>query len=529
VSTAQAYAGAETSSGEMLDVPGLGGTLSALVGRHARQDPQAVAVTFEGRAVTYAELHERAGRLARVLHERGVRAGGRVAVLLLNRPEYVEALVAAARLGAIVVPLNVRLTVPELAFQLRDSGAVAVVTDGDLASAAAEAARDAGVTELLVAGDAYEAALGAVPAAHPEQRVDEATPAVILYTSGTTGRPKGAMLSHRNLDAWVTNRYAHMGFPSSCRTSLCAVPLFHVAGLCTAFSALFARGRLVVMPSGAFDPARVIEVLDAERVNLAFFVPGQWQAIVRHPDMAGRTFPHLVAANWGAAPASAQLVGEIQQAFPSVSLTSAFGQTEVCSSAMVLMPDEVRARPDSIGRPMLGVEVRVVDPDLNDVRPGEVGEIVYRGPTVMLGYWNAPEQTAEAFRGGWFHSGDLVRIDEDGFCYVVDRIKNMIISGGENVYCAEVENVLAGHPKVGTVAVVGAPDDRWGEVPVAVVVPRGDDPPTAAELEAYGREHLAAYKVPKRTTVVASMPMNASGKILKSDLRALVLHPEGDR
>ena len=513
------------SRAEVLDVHGQGNSLSAQVGRHARQTPDSIALTFGSRTTTYAELHDRAGRLATVLADRGVTAGERVALLMTNRPEYAEALVACSRLGAIAVPLNFRLTAAEVAYQLADSGACALLVDGGLHDRATEATRSpAGIavaTTIVVDSDDYERDLAAAEP-RPETRIDEDCAAVILYTSGTTGKPKGAMLSHRNLYAWVTARYAHMGFPNSCRVSLCAVPLFHIAGFATYLSTAFVGGRLVLMPSGAFDPARIIDVLDTEQISLAFFVPSQWQAIVRHPSIEGRTFPHFQAANWGAAPASAQLVREIRAAFPTVSLTSAFGQTEVCSSAMVLRAEDAAERPDSVGKPMLNVEARVVDPEMNDVAPGEVGEIVYRGPTVMLGYWNAPEKTAEAFRGGWFHSGDLVRVDEDGFCYVVDRIKDIIISGGENIYCAEVENVLAGHPKVGTVAVVGAPDERWGEVPVAVVVPRGEDAPTAEEIEAYGREHLAAYKVPKRITVVPAMPMNASGKILKGELRALV-------
>jgi len=521
----EAATGRPRAPEEELDVHGQGNTLSAQIGRHARQWPERPAVTFAGRTTTYAELHDRAGRLAAVLRDRGVRTGDRVAILALNRTEYVEALVAASRLGAIAVPLNFRLAAAEVAYQLRDCGAVALLTDADLAAKASEATGATGgtdVTVTLVMGPDYEAALAAVGAPHPETRVDEESAAVIIYTSGTTGVPKGAMLSHRNLATWVANRYAHLGFPSTCRVTLCAVPVFHVAGLATALSAAYVAGRLVLMPSGAFDAGEIIDVLDREQVTMAFFVPAQWQAIVRHPALAGRTFPHFVCANWGAAPASAQLVREIHDAFPGLRLSTAFGQTEVCSSATVLLPEDAVHRPDSVGKPMLGVEARVVDPQMNDVAPGEVGEIVYRGPTVMIGYWNAPEKTAEAFRGGWFHSGDLVRVDEEGFLFVVDRIKDMIISGGENVYCAEVENVLAGHPKVGTVAVVGAPDERWGEVPVAVVVPRGDEVPTAEELEAYGRQHLAAYKVPKRVTVVPAMPMNASGKIVKGELRALV-------
>lgn len=511
----------ETSRGDIEAAHGMGTHLAAYVARHARTDPDRVAVTFGDTDRTYAELDARAARLAGALAERGVTVGDRVAVLLPNRAEYVEAIVALSRLGAIAVLLNFRLTAPEIRHQLSDSGASAMLTDAGLDALAGTAAESTAVRFRLVAGPAYEQALAEAKPL-PERRVDPAAPMLILYTSGTTGRPKGAVLTHEGFHLWATLRIAHMGYGRDCRTTLCAVPIFHVAGSASVFHTLLVGGRLVVHPSGAFDAGEIIDVLDRQRVNLSFFVPAQWQAIVRHPSIAGRDFPHLKWANWGAAPASAALVREIRAAFPAVALTSAFGMTETYATAMVLQPEHVEDKPASIGRPLLGVEVRVVDAQMRDVPAGEVGEIVYRGPTVTTGYWNAPEQTAEAFRGGWFHSGDLVRVDEDGFYYVVDRIKDMIISGGENVYCAEVENVLAAHPKVGSVAVVGAPDERWGEVPVAVVVPRDGEPPTAEELRSHGCARLASYKVPRRLLVVDALPMNSGGKVRKEVLRDLV-------
>ena len=512
--------------GEQTQAHGGGDHVAAQIGRHARTRPDEVAVVYLGstppRQVTYRELDDRAARLARILHDRGVGNGDRVAILMMNRPEYLEAVAAIMRLGAIAVPLNARLTPAEANYQLATSGSTALLVDDDLAElAAAAVAEQTAVRFRLKVGAGWEAAIAKVdPIA--ERWLPSESPAVIMYTSGTTGRPKGAVLSHANLYAYVTARYAHLGFPAACRTALCAVPLFHIAGFMTCLAAIYVGGRVVLTRSGAFDPQETIDVLLRERVNQAFFVPAQWQAIVRHPSIVGRAFPDLLAANWGAAPATAELVREIQAAFPTTSLTSAFGMTETTSTALVLMPGDALARPDSIGKPLLGVEVRVVDATMNDVPVGEVGELVYRGPSVMVGYWDEPEQTAEAFRGGWFHSGDLVRVDEDGFFYVVDRLKDMIISGGENIYCAEVENVLAGHPKVGAVAVVGCRDERWGEVPVAVVVARDGEPPSDSELESWARSRLAPYKVPRRVVVIDEMPMNANGKIRKPDLRALV-------
>jgi fatty-acyl-CoA synthase len=505
----------------MVDVHGEGMTVSAQVARHARSRPSAIALKYGELRLSYAQLHEQAGRFANVLVGCGVRAGDRVAVLAVNGPEYVSAYVACARIGAVCVPINFRLTVPEVAYQLRHSGASVVVADQGLAAAATEAGRGLGMSVLVIGGEvrSLAAELAAAPATYAEHRVDEDGPAVIMYTSGTTGSPKGAVLSHRNLHTGVVAKALHTGIPVHCRTWLVGTPLFHIAGLMSCLNALYLGGTIVLQASGRFDATQTIEVLERERINAAFFVPSQWREIVRSPALEGRDFSALLSATWGGEAASPQLVREIVQAFPTAAVSSVFGQTETSATATVLLGEDAVRKPGSVGTPMIHVECRLVDDDMNDVAPGEVGEMVYRGPTVMLGYWNDPERTSDAFRGGWFHSGDLLRADEDGYLYVVDRKKDMIISGGENVYCAEVENVIAGHPKVGSVAVIGVPHEKWGEVPMAVIVPRGDAAPDAAEIETFTRRRLATYKVPRRIAVVDQLPLNASGKVRKDVLR----------
>ncbi|MFD2396244.1 AMP-binding protein [Prauserella oleivorans] len=300
-----------------------------------------------------------------------------------------------------------------------------------------------------------------------------------------------------------------------------AAPLFHIAGLSGMLPTLLLGGRTVLAPSGQFDPVAMLDTFERERVSSVFLVPAQWQAIVSVPDIDKRDLSCLRKISWGAAPASTTLLRTIIETFPQAELSTAFGQTE-CSPVTTLLRGEDSLRKiGSVGKPMLNVEVRVVDDDMNDVPRGEVGEIVYRSPMVMKEYWNKPAETAEAFRGGWFHSGDLVREDEDGYLYVVDRKKDMIISGGENIYCAEVEDVLAGHPKIGEVALIGMPDEKWGETPLAVIAPRDPaDPPTGEELEAWCTERLARYKRPRRMAIVPALPRNPSGKVLKTDLRA---------
>jgi fatty-acyl-CoA synthase/long-chain acyl-CoA synthetase len=264
-------------------------------------------------------------------------------------------------------------------------------------------------------------------------------------------------------------------------------------------------------------------MFEREKVSSCFLVPQQWQAVCAVPGIAERDLSALTAIAWGGAPASTTLLRTLIDTFPGAELSTSFGQTECSPVTTVLRGADATRKIGSIGTPLLNVEVRVVDADMNDVPQGMVGEIVYRGPTVMSGYWNNPEENAAAFRGGWFHSGDLVREDEDGYLFLVDRLKDMIISGGENIYCAEVENTIAAHPAVAEVAVIGLPDSRWGEVPHAVIVTRPDAvAPSDADIEQWCRAHLAAYKCPRNITLTSELPRNAGGKVIKAELRERV-------
>jgi fatty-acyl-CoA synthase len=510
-----------------------GMTASDQLARHARTIPDSVAVHFEGAELTYRELDERVTRLTNALAERGVGVGDRVAVLALNSIEVIESYLASVRLGAIGVPLNFRLTPAELGFLLADSGAVATVVDAALAPSLGAAAEYAPPPPTcLVIGGGPDPAVGedyerAVRGASPERTelvVDEQAPAFIMYTSGTTGRPKGAVLTHHNLLMHAFSSSMHLGVGTDDRVSLSGAPLFHIAGLSGYLMSLLPGGTFVVMRSGGFDPVATVRLLAARRVTTCFFVPSQWQAICEAvhtmPELADLDLSALRRISWGAAPASRTLLRTMIGTFPGAQLVTAFGQTECSPVTCYLRGEDAIRKLGSVGTPMLNVEARVVDDEMNDVPRGEVGEIVYRSPMVMKEYWNNPEATAEAFAGGWFHSGDLVREDEDGYLYVVDRKKDMIISGGENIYCAEVEDALADHPKIAEVALIGVPHPRWGEAPLAVLVPVDPvDPPSAEEVERHCRERLAGYKCPKRVEVVAALPRNASGKVRKTELR----------
>ncbi|ORM34044.1 long-chain-fatty-acid--CoA ligase [Williamsia sp. 1135] len=522
---------------QLRDSPSAGGgmTLSDQMARHARRTPDAVAIRHDGTGTTYRELDHEVNRLARVLGDRGIGPGDRVAVLAHNHPVIVVAILACTRIGAIAVPLNFRCVAAEIEYMLADCGAVFLMVDTHCAAVAAAAlpAVD-GVRGGLVVGspgtsaglpfDDYADSLAGASDAAVESVVDEGTPALIMYTSGTTGRPKGAVLSHHNLFVQVTSRIAHSGTPTTCRVWLVATPLFHIGGISAVLHSIYLGGTLVIAGSRTFDPAAIVELFESERVSSCFLVPQQWQAVCAVPGIAERDLSALTAIAWGGAPASTTLLRTLIDTFPRAELSTSFGQTECSPVTTVLRGADATRKIGSIGTPLLNVEVRVVDAEMNDVAQGVVGEIVYRGPSVMSGYWNKPEENAAAFRGGWFHSGDLVREDEDGYLYLVDRLKDMIISGGENIYCAEVENTIAAHPAVAEVAVVGLPDPKWGEVPHAVIVTRpGATPPADAEVEQWCRARLAAYKCPRHITLTHELPRNAGGKVRKDRLRTQLI------
>lgn len=500
---------------------GRGMTMSDQLARHARKDPDQPALRFEGTGRSYGELDGRVTRLARALQQRGVGSGDRVAVLALNGMETWEAYLAGVRLGAIVVPVNFRLVADEVAYVLTDSGAVALVVDTALADVAAKAREQApSVTSTLVIGGDYEDALADAGDAPLDVAVDEDEPAFLMYTSGTTGRPKGAVLTHRNLLMHAFSQLATLGSDPDDRVGVPGAPLFHIAGLAGGIPPLLLGGTHVIIRSGAFDPVQTLDLMEREKVSNIFLVPAMWAAVLAVPGIADRDLSSLRRVSWGAAPASTTLLRALIDAFPQAEVITAFGQTECSPVTCLLRGEDSLRKIGSVGTPILNVEVRVVDDAMQDVPQGEVGEIVYRSPMVMKEYWNKPEATAEAFAGGWFHSGDLVRQDEDGYFYVVDRKKDMIISGGENIYCAEVEDVLAAHPKVGEVALIGVPDTKYGEAPLAVLAPRDPaDPPTPEELAAWCRERLARYKNPREYSVVGALPRNPSGKVLKTALR----------
>ena len=496
--------------------------------RHAHMQPDATALRHLGRTTTWAELDRRVSALAGALSRRGIGFGDRVLILMLNRTEFIESFLAVNKLGAIAVPVNFRMTPPEIAFLVSDCDATVLIAESVLAKVAtAVSDLEPKLETVVVAGGAADDGLLGyddllVEEGEPAPPVDipNDSPALIMYTSGTTGRPKGAVLTHTNLAGQALTFLFTNGADINNDVGFVGVPLFHIAGIGNMITGLLLGRPTVVYPLGDFDPGALLDVLEAEKVTGIFLVPAQWQAVCAMQQASPRRL-RLRVLSWGAAPASDTLLRSMSETFPGTQILAAFGQTEMSPVTCMLLGDDAIRKLGSVGKVIPTVDARVVDDDMNDVPIGSVGEIVYRAPTLMEGYWNNPTATAEAFAGGWFHSGDLVRQDEEGYIWVVDRKKDMIISGGENIYCAEVENVLAAHPAIVEVAVIGRSEEKWGEVPVAVVAVRtvSDSSLKLADLNEFLTQRLARYKHPKHLEVVDALPRNPAGKVLKTELR----------
>ena len=497
--------------------------------------PDATALRFLGHTITWRDLDRRVTALAGALSRRGVGYGDRVLILMLNRTEFIESFLAANLIGAIAVPVNFRMTPPEIAFPVSDCRPGVVITESVLAGVAtAVRDLDATLATVIVAGAptdddvlGYEDVLTEGGAPPPTVDVPNDSPALIMYTSGTTGRPKGAVLTHTNIAGQAMTFLFTNGVDLNNDVGFIGVPLFHIAGIGNMIVGLLLGRPTVLYPLGAFDPDTLLGVLSEERVSGIFLVPAQWQAVCA----AQRANPRdlkLRVLSWGAAPASDTLLRDMAETFPGTQILAAFGQTEMSPVTCMLLGEDAIRKLGSVGKVIPTVSARIVDEAMNDVPVGQVGEIVYRAPTLMAGYWNNPKATAEAFHGGWFHSGDLVRQDDEGYIWVVDRKKDMIISGGENIYCAEVENVLAAHPAIVEVAVIGRTHAKWGEVPLAVVA-LGAAPAsgfTLADLDEFLTERLARYKHPKVLEIVDALPRNPAGKVLKTELRERFGHSD---
>ncbi|MDQ1049954.1 long-chain fatty acid--CoA ligase [Streptomyces sp. V4I2] len=483
--------------------------------RRARKTPHRTALVHGEQSTDYRTLHTRTTRLAHALRTRGIRRGDRIAYLGTNHPSYLETLFAAGVLGAVFVPLNTRLAGPEIAYQLADSGAKALVYGPSFQGLVAGLPGSTDVRTYVEVGAEYEEALSSAKDEPIDEPVGADDTCIIMYTSGTTGRPKGAMLTHGNLTWNAINVLIDHDLLADER-ALVSAPLFHTAGLNMLTLPVLLKGGTCVLVE-AFDPDATFDLVERHRITFMFGVPTMFDQIARHPRWKDADLSSLRILTCGGSPVPSPLIAAYQER--GLTFLQGYGMTEASPGTLFLDAEHAVSKAGSAGVSHFFSDVRVVRPDLAPVDIDETGEVVVRGPHVMPGYWGLPEETAASFADGWFRSGDAARVDEDGYVYIVDRIKDMIISGGENIYPAEIEDLLLAHPDIVECAVIGVPDDKWGEVPRAVVVPREGASPDPDEVLASLAGRLAKYKIPKSVVVADELPRTASGKLLKSRVR----------
>ncbi|MFG2344413.1 acyl-CoA synthetase [Streptomyces phaeochromogenes] len=483
--------------------------------RRARKTPHRTALIHGDTTVTYAGLYERTTRLAHALRDSGVRRGDRIAYLGPNHPSYLETLFAAGTLGAVFVPLNTRLAGPELAYQLTDSGAKALVYGPTFGGLVAGLPGNSDVRTYVEVGAEYDQLLDTASDEAIDEPVIPDDTCIIMYTSGTTGRPKGAMLTHGNLTWNAVNVLVDQDVITDER-ALVSAPLFHTAGLNMLTLPVLLKGGTCVLVE-AFDPEATFDLIERHRITFMFGVPTMFEHVARHPRWADADLSSLRMLSCGGSPVPTPLIAAYQER--GLTFLQGYGMTEASPGVLFLDAEHAVTKAGSAGVPHFFSDVRVVRPDLAPADIGETGEVVVRGPHVMPGYWGLPDETAAVFHDGWFRSGDAARIDEDGYVTIVDRLKDMIISGGENIYPAEIEDQLLAHPDIVECAVIGVPDEKWGEVPRAVVVPREDVALDPDEVLASLAGRLAKYKIPKSVVLADELPRTASGKLLKSRVR----------
>jgi len=494
-----------------------------VIREHAELRPEHVALRHGGRSLTYAELHARSNRLAQALLDAGVQPGGRVAYIDRSAPEVIELLFAAAKIGAVAVPLNWRLAVPELTAILEDARPALLIAGHAYESTAEKVLSNLEAPPRLirVATD-YEPWLAGFHAVDPGRRGESGDPIVQMYTSGTTGVPKGVLTTHRNLAA-AAETSPHWEFDAD-SVSLTPLPTFHIGGIGWAFLGLWNGATTILV--GEFDAAGVLDTFEQQAVTNAVLVPTMIQMMCAVPHAAERDYSALRAIAYGASPITTPVLKKALATF-RCSFYGIYGLTETTGGVMQLAPGD--HQPDgprehllrSAGKPFPWIELRVVDPvTREDVAAGAVGEVWLRGPNVMAGYYDLPAETSDAITpDGWLRTGDGGYVDGEGYLFLTDRIKDMIVSGGENVYPIEVEEALEQHPGVAEAAVVGVPDERWGEAVKAFVVPSRGATVTEPELEAFCRERLAGYKVPRQFEFIPELPRTPTGKVLKRALR----------
>jgi fatty-acyl-CoA synthase len=511
----------------MYDFDGLE-ALADIPRQQARKRGGDVAMVFQDRTTSFADLDRNASRVANGLIALGQQPQQRVGYFGKNSDRYFEVMFGALKANTAIVGVNWRLAAPEVAYVLSDAGCEVVFADAEFAplieTIGAECPRLR--HRVVVDGERdgwshYPAWRDAQASEDPQLPIAPDDDAIQLYTSGTTGHPKGVQLSNANYLAFFrAAQAAKWGEFGAGEANLVAMPNFHVAGTNMGVATL-AQGATAIIQREV-NPGEILDLIARHRIKCAFLVPAVIGMLVQHPKIREADISSLRSMFYGASPIAEALLAQAQATFAGCGFTQLYGLTETVGAATALQPSDHLAEKGllrSCGKPYPGIDVRTIDSAGLPTQPGDVGEIVIRGDVVMKGYWNKPDATAAAIRDGWFYTGDAGYFDSDGFLYIHDRVKDMIVSGGENIYPAEVENAVFGHPEIADVAVIGVPDDKWGEVVKAIVVLKPGASATAADVIAFARTRIAGYKVPKSVDFIAALPRNPSGKILRRELR----------
>ena len=489
--------------------------------KRAYISPSRIALIGENRRLTYKETAIEVNQLADILHKKyNVRLGDRVAVLSENRIEYLELLFAFAKLGSMAVPLNIRLSEKELDFQLKDSQTTILIVSQDFYEIGKELSNNNSLKHLIRVEDLFAATEEKAdfeyqPLLFEQTEVDGSTPFLIVYTSGTTGRPKGAVLTQENMYWNAVNNVLSIDITSADRV-LNILPLFHIGGIgLFALPTLFAGGSVVV--PYRFEPEKILQLIEEERITVMFGVPTIFDTLRKSESFAKTDFSSIRWFYSGGAPCPHELITfYLNKGIP---FGQGYGMTETSPTVFMLLKEDYKNKIGSLGKAAPFVDIRIVDEQGEDVKDNEVGQLIFKGPSIFKEYWNLPAETENSFKDGWFYSGDLAKRDDDGFIYIAGRKKDMIISGGENIYPLEVEQVIGQHPSVDEAAVIGIPDEKWGEVPMAVISIKQEHKLTAEELKEFCLSRLAKYKIPKNIEFVSVLPKNATGKIDKALLK----------
>jgi fatty-acyl-CoA synthase len=492
--------------------------------KHSKIRPERLALVYHDRRFTYKELNERVNQLAHGFLSLGVRTGDRVNALLLNTNEMIEAMFACAKIGAILVPINFRLSVDEVLYIVNDSRAYHFIYDERMKPLVDQLrTKESSVQTYLHVGSqphnedaVYEELVVNSSRSEPQFEIPFEEVHMMMYTSGTTGRPKGAMLTHGNTQ-WNAINSIHSTPFDNTDITLSVAPLFHIGGMSVFTTPLMYKGGTIILDD-MFDPTRIMQKIHEERITCLFLVPAMWQALMSVPNFEDYDISSLRFAVSGGAPCPITVIEFFQKR--EIPFYEGFGLTETAPFVSILDKENTIRKNGSVGKEPMHTTVRIVDPNNRDVPPGFVGELIVKGPNIMAGYWNKPEETKEAIKNGWFYTGDLAKFDDEGFIYIVDRKKDMIITGGENVYPIEIEQVLYRHENISEVAIIGYPDEKWGESIKAIVALKDKDQTlTVKEVESFLDGKIARFKIPKQVEVVEALPRNATGKILKTVLR----------